>query len=296
MAKPRNNMASSYKKAAKTITQSKAVAKVPAGNPFARPGGWGANYPWNKKPAAAAQPTASAQPAAAAQPARERTKPFLTADDQAQFDGMIQEWLAKLQDIDSQLAQMTSDTTYQKTQGNKAATANKAQASDDAAARGLFQSSIRDAALYDIEAQRTLQQKFLDDRLTAAHTDASNKKHWFNTEFKPWVEGIKAQKGAENANAVEATLPPPPEPPGAAPAPGAPKAGEQPKTTGSKPQPTLKAGNPFARPGGYGANYSWNKANLKAAAGQLVGTATPQQGGLGKPRKPKAPRSGRGTV
>jgi hypothetical protein len=102
--------------------------------------------------------------------------PFLSAEDLinlAQFSGANESTLAQ---IDAALAQQQTDTAYQKKQLDKDALKATTNTQDQMAARGLFQSSIKDAALYDIEGQKTMRQGLLDDQLHNAQLSASRQK------------------------------------------------------------------------------------------------------------------------
>jgi hypothetical protein len=129
------------------------------------------------------QPTVHAGPATATAPgapaAPPPVSPFLTSGDFDAINSFYTDLNTKLGDIKATVGTFDpttgtwsggteqADTEFQTAQTDKAAKANTGAAQDDAAARGIFQSSIKDATLYDIEAQRSLSDKFLNDKLTA---------------------------------------------------------------------------------------------------------------------------------
>lgn len=142
------------------------------------------------------QPTPAAAPAAPA-----RVDPFLTADDLQAINQFNTDLATKLQGIDTGLANAETDTKFQTTQTDNAAKQSSSAAQDDAISRGIFQSSIKDATLYDIEAQRSLSDKFLQDKLTTARLDAGTNKQILGTA-KTNFDAAMIQRQADNAQGV----------------------------------------------------------------------------------------------
>lgn len=166
------------------------MAKHSAGGPLVRPSGSSA-----KPPAKAATPPA--KPGLVA--------PFLNPDDLQALNDFITNFGQQTSTIDTNLANQSIDTNYQKAQNDQNAVQQTAATADSMAARGLFQSSIKDASMYDIEAQRALSDKFLDDKLTAATLDAGTQKKLL-ADSKVRFDTAMAAKQAQNASAVNDPL------------------------------------------------------------------------------------------
>lgn len=163
--------------------------------------------PFGSTPIGAAGPPpaqSSTTPAPAPDPS---VAPFLTAEDMAAINEFTTDLGLQLADLDAQLGSLESQTTYQKEQVARESVQQTAATQDNAAARGVFQSSIKDAAIYDIEAQKTLQQKFLDDQLTRTRLDAGTRKRILQ-DSKTQFDTAMVAKKVENARAIAATLPP----------------------------------------------------------------------------------------
>lgn len=166
---------------------------------------------------------ASSTPAGAAAPAVKRIDPFFTPDDVLSRD----DWYRNIHDQgaigESTLANARTDTALQS--GQLAAQAVKATAdtTDNMIERGLFQSSIKDAALDDITATRTTQQGYLDARLKTAESDHDTWVAKYGGVLSDGVTKVDvgtevakfeqnwAGKAAANAKAVNDLLPAPPE-------------------------------------------------------------------------------------
>lgn len=100
-----------------------------------------------------------------------RVDPFYTPDDINQ----MAEWMRTVGDnratAESTFSGAKTDSAFQTGQLSTQAAQAGSTADDNMESRGLFQSSVKDAALFDIEAQRAQQQGLLNDRLTQATTD-----------------------------------------------------------------------------------------------------------------------------
>ncbi len=175
-----------------------------AGGAPARPGGASA--------ATAAPP--GARPAAP-------INPFLTADDLASIVNFNFGNASTLADVDKGMADLKTNTDFQRTDTNKRAVQGTVDTTDQMIGRGLFRSSIKDAALYDIEATRTLQNKFFDDQLTNASLDADRRKKGIADADAAFKSAMNL-KAVENAAAASANQPVSVPDAAAAPAPGAP--------------------------------------------------------------------------
>ena len=142
------------------------------------------------------------KPAAAPAPAQPvAVEGFLSGLDLQGFNEFMTNYQTSIEDIDNQLAGLKTDTAFQKTGNNKAAKENTNESNDAMAARGLFQSSVKDAAVYDIEATRALSNKFLDDKLTESTLNAGTRKRTLAEGKKRFDEAMILRKG-ENAQSV----------------------------------------------------------------------------------------------
>jgi hypothetical protein len=152
-----------------------------------------------KPKAAPAAAAAAAAPAAPAAPTP--VAGFNTGTDLAAINDFLTNYTTSLEDIDNQLNTLGYDTKFQKTENDKDAKEATSGSADAMAARGMFQSSVKDAALYDIEAQRALSNKFLDDKLTQATLNAGTRKQTLAQSKKRFDEANILRMG-ENAAGV----------------------------------------------------------------------------------------------
>jgi hypothetical protein len=152
-------------------------------------------------PAGAAPAPAAAGPVDTGPAAPVAVDPFFTPDDLLAISQFDTDLKTKLEAIDFDLGNLETDTTLQKTNLEKDAKGSTAAAQDDAAARGIFRSSVKDASLYDIEASRSLSEKFLNDKLTAARTNAGTNKTILGTAKGEFDKAMAARKAA-NASGV----------------------------------------------------------------------------------------------
>lgn len=147
---------------------------------------------------------AAGAPAAAAVPALPAPTPipgFSTGADLAQINDFLTQYATSVEDIDNALSNQLSDTKVEKTKNDKNAKVGTVQTADEMAGRGIFQSSVKDAALYDIEAQRALSNKFLDDKMTQATLQAGTRKRTLAEGKKRFDTAMLLRKG-ENAASV----------------------------------------------------------------------------------------------
>lgn len=128
-------------------------------------------------------------------------KPFMNADDLMQYAQAHGTFADTLTGLDSALENQRIDSEYQKQQLGKEQISNSANANDDAASRGLFHSSIRDAELYDINATTALRQNYLDRQLDAAVISTQTQKTNAQSAWDSFQRGMN-QKQVENAQEV----------------------------------------------------------------------------------------------
>lgn len=146
-----------------------------------------------------------ATPPAAASPVP-LIDPFLRPEDlQALADFNFNE-AGSLADIDRGLSDLTTQTAYDRQQVDRQAKQGAADATDNAVARGLFRSSIKDATLYDIEGQRVRQQQLFTDRLSNAAMDADRRKAILR-QARAELEKRLGDQAVANAREVSANQP-----------------------------------------------------------------------------------------
>lgn len=183
----------------------------------------GALAPTGTATAPALQPAAAGAPPAA--PGLPMVDPFLSGADLTEVANFNFEDTSARADIDRALADLAAQTGYDKRNVEDTALRNKVGTTDDMIARGLFQSSIKDGAVADIEKNRVLQQGQLDDRLRIATTDADARKKALDARAAAFQSALAARavenaRTANDANAAAAPAPAaPPAPASAAAAP-----------------------------------------------------------------------------
>lgn len=189
-----------------------AQGPVPAGGPAPAAG----------QPAAAAAGTPGA-PAAA----RKRTDPFLTPDQLMQVAAQKSADKQSTADLNATKRQAQSDYDYGLKSTNDSAGKASHDSQEDAAARGIFQSSIKDASLYDIEAQRVTIAGRLKDTLDNINITADAKLNAISgaaSVFDTQMATVAAGNAAASEAQVKPDAPADAAAPDAAAAPAAPAA------------------------------------------------------------------------
>ncbi len=153
-------------------------------------------------PAAGAQAAAGAAPGAPA-PSPAVIDPFLRPEDLQALADFNFETGNALADIDRGLADLGTQTAYDRVNTDKAAKQGTSDATDSAISRGLFQSSIKDATLYDIEGQRVRSQQLFTDRQNNATLDADRRKALLRQAQDALAERMR-QQAVANAREVSA--------------------------------------------------------------------------------------------
>lgn len=205
---------------AASTAMKKAPAKMPA---------WNAAAPKAAPKAAPAAPQAATPTVAAAQAAAASStpvKPIWTQDqiqNKINFDSQYKDDASGkgtvITDLDQQLRDAGITQGYNKTVNERNAVVGQSSNNDEMAARGLVQSSVRDAASYDIEAQRALQSGMIDQQFTSIR-DAVNAKLQAIKDMRTTFGASYNEQGAQGGRAAEsAVIPDAPAPaPAAAPA------------------------------------------------------------------------------
>lgn len=137
--------------------------------------------------------------------APEPVLPFPTADDMVAVNQWLTDFTTQMEDIDFGISQQEVDTKYQKGANTRQATEDRSAADEAMAARGIFTSSLRDAAAMDIEATRALANTYLDNKLQEAVTAGTTRKGTLATA-KGNFEAAMTAKYGENAAGINQKL------------------------------------------------------------------------------------------
>jgi hypothetical protein len=129
-------------------------------------------------------------------------QPFLTGEQQlSQVDSQTQHD-SQVQDLLNQLAQAQVQAGYQKKDIERARVGGVSNSQDDAAARGIFQSSIKDGQIYDINAQAAQHQQQVSDQLTALQSSVSSRINLLDEALRRSA-GAFNQMGVDNASQID---------------------------------------------------------------------------------------------
>lgn len=118
-------------------------------------------------------------------------QPFMTQDQIMELGAKQQDQNDQFSQLDFALKNMIAETEYANHQADEVAVADRKYVNEDATARGMFNSSIRDAALFDVDAtamalktdnqrkldamdQDTMRQKLLSNQAMTAYKNALN--------------------------------------------------------------------------------------------------------------------------
>lgn len=198
--------------------------------------------PYGETPAAA---PAAAAPAPIVVPP---IQPFFSADDLLTSANFWTQWNGTFAALDKQLADLVTDTELKRGDLVRSRDQSLANTDDNAAARGVQRSSIRDGERASTTAEAGRADKQLTDNVTSATADVEKQKTDFQTNVLPTFNAAQSQSAVENAAAANSVVreaqaaTPATEPaPAAAPAPaGAPAA--KPPEPAAPPKGVVKNG------------------------------------------------------
>ena len=130
--------------------------------------------------------------------------PFMTSDDMMEdlnFDAQRDE---AFRNADAALAAAKTDRDYNLRQVHEQFLKSTSAATDDMIGRGLFQSSVKDAALYDLEAQRALQDTYLNAAFKNQEIAAQSVKDSYLGQggYQERFDAAMGQKMVQNAQAA----------------------------------------------------------------------------------------------
>ncbi|MGZ6878400.1 MAG: hypothetical protein ACXVGB_00680, partial [Mycobacteriaceae bacterium] len=178
------------------------------------------SYPWGGKPPAspAAPPVAAPPPPPPPAGGPSAVAPFFHPEDLITQNNFWAQWNDTFAGLDKSLADLQRNTAFERAQLADTHKSNVSGINDNAAARGLSQSSIRDGSQAQEQTQFTRQDQNLQDALNSFATYVQTQKNNFNTNTLPGfntAEDAQAAQNAQDANNVY--VPPPAAPQAAAP-------------------------------------------------------------------------------
>jgi hypothetical protein len=181
-------------------------------------------------------------------------EPFLTGNDMMEQADSNFNLESGLYDLDTALSKLSTDTEYNKKQITKSEGEAKSATVDNMIARGLFNSSVKDGEIYDIQATATMRRNFLDTTFKTAEMETGIRKGALRSRADAIQKAID-RKAAENAQLANENAPDYLEPPtqgGLQPIPGAPKPAAAPRAKTAPKKPTSKKVSAGYKAGGPG--------------------------------------------
>lgn len=131
--------------------------------------------------------------------------PFMSGDDMIATGQANTDLAAAYANWDQKLADLAAQNIIARREIDKQQAYDRRDSADEAAARGLAHSSIRDAELYDIDATASLRRKDLDDQLSTMTIQAGNQKNAASDAFDQFMAGMR-QKMVENAQTMASEM------------------------------------------------------------------------------------------
>lgn len=136
--------------------------------------------------------------------------PFFRPEDLITQNNFWAQWSGTFIDLDHSLADLRTNTIFNKAQLADQHKSNVSGINDDSAARGLASSSIRDGNQAQEQTQFTRQDQHLDDALNSFATYVQTQKDNFNTTIKPGFNSAMDAQAVQNAqNVPDAPAPTP---------------------------------------------------------------------------------------
>lgn len=143
------------------------------------------------------------------QPMTEAVPPFMTGQDTMDYAAAYREYATTLGQLDYDLARSVGEQIRQRQEIDKQQATGTENANWDAASRGLFHSSIRDASLYDIDATAGIKRQFLEDSMNTMRLNSEYQKGVAQGAYDLFMQGLN-QKMVENAQKVAPDIGKPP--------------------------------------------------------------------------------------
>jgi len=132
--------------------------------------------------------------------------PFLTQQDIEEYAEAREQYEMGLKELDENYESQKHNNEGEEVEIEKGRIGGKARENWDAAGRGLFNSSIRDADLADIDATAEIKKKFLSDQLTSLALYNEGQKTAMGNKWHRYEEALH-RKEVQNAEEVDATMP-----------------------------------------------------------------------------------------
>lgn len=128
--------------------------------------------------------------------------PFMNADQIMELQSKQQEQSDLFNNLDYALKNMIADTEYGNHQADEAAVAGRKDTNETSAARGLFNSSIRDAALFDVDATAMALKTDNARKLDAMEQDNARQKLMANQAMTEYQNALNQAmvKNAQDAS------------------------------------------------------------------------------------------------
>lgn len=158
-------------------------------------------------PAAASPPTAPPPPSPATPG---KVDPFFRPEDLITSNNFWSQWNGTFADLDRQLGDMQRNTAFERAQLADAHKSNVSGINDNAAARGVSHSSIRDGNQATEQTQYTRQDQNLQDAVSSFATYVQGQHNNFDTVTKPGFESAMSGQAVSNAQGVNDAYVPPP--------------------------------------------------------------------------------------
>lgn len=133
-------------------------------------------------------------------------QPFLTQQDIEEYAEAREQYAEGLKELDRNYEGTKHNTEFETAELEKGRIASRDTENWDAAGRGLFRSSIRDADLADIDATAEIKKKFLSDQLQALAVYNQGQKASMEAKWNRYMEGLH-RKEASNAEEAGANMP-----------------------------------------------------------------------------------------
>lgn len=133
-------------------------------------------------------------------------QPFLTQQDIEEYAEAREQYTEGLNELDRNYKSAEHNTEFETAEVEKGRVQSRDTENWDAAGRGLFRSSIRDADLADIDATAEIKKKFLSDQLQALAVYNQGQKASMEAKWNRYMEGLH-RKEASNAEEAGANMP-----------------------------------------------------------------------------------------
>lgn len=175
-------------------------------------GVWGAKPTTYTMPKAGAPaPPQAAPPPPTAPGTPNRVDPFFRPEDLLTQNNFWAQWNSTFADLDQKLADLQANTAFNRAQLADQHRHNASDINDNAAARGISQSSIRDGNQAQEQTNYTRNDQNLRDALARFGQYVQGQKTNFQTNILPGFNTAEDQQAVQNANDVNANqvMPPP---------------------------------------------------------------------------------------